>query len=182
MMRTKHLAAAVVATALMVGGAHAQTGTMSNSTGASTSSSASMHQEGEWRASKLPGVNVYNDNNDKVGSINDVILDKSGKIAAVIIGVGGFLGVGEHYVSVPFDQLKWSNEPVRTASSSSTSTGAAPPATNVDSSSRTAATDNSRMTTGAASSTSSNNEWYPDHAVMSGATKDKLKGMPEFKY
>ena len=67
----------------------------------------SSHKEGEWRASKLVGVNVYNDANEKIGDINDVILDKSGKVENVILGVGGFLGMGEHYVAVAYDKLKW---------------------------------------------------------------------------
>src|SRR6476620_6621932 len=47
----------------------------------------------QWRASKLVGVNVYNQNNDKIGDISEVIVDKSGKADAVVIGVGGFLGI-----------------------------------------------------------------------------------------
>jgi hypothetical protein len=178
MMITKHLAAAVVTTALMIGGASAQSNSMSNSSAAATAAQA--HQEGEWRASKLVGVNVYNDSNDKIGDINDVILDKSGKAAMVILGVGGFLGMGEHYVAVPFEKLKWSNEPVR-ASTASNSSGTAP-ATNVDSNSRTAS-ENTRATTGNAttSNTRAKDEWYPDHAVLN-ATKDQLKSMPQFKY
>ena len=45
-----------------------------------------MHREGEWRASKLVGVNVYNEANEKIGDINEVIRDKSGKTANVILG------------------------------------------------------------------------------------------------
>ena len=170
-MSVKHLAAAAAVTAaMMVGGAYAQTGNMNSP--ATTTSAA--HLQGDWRASKLAGVDVYNEANDKIGSISDVILDRNGKVAAVILGVGGFLGVGEHYVSVNFDQLKWSNEPVRTSS--------AAPATNVDSRSRTAADNNPRVTTGAAgSSTASKDKWYPDHAVLN-ATKEQLKAMPQFEY
>lgn len=140
-----------------------------------------MHQEGDWRASKLAGVNVYNDSNDKIGSIDDVILDQSGKVAAVVLGVGGFLGVGEHYVAVSFDKLRWSNAPVRSTSASNTSA----PATNVDSTARTAAENNSRATVGAANqprtAANADDKWYPDHAVFN-ATKDQLKAMPEFRY
>jgi hypothetical protein len=81
---------------------------------------------------------------------------------------------------VPFDKIKFSNEPVKTTSASSGSTGAGGSAS-------------SGMTTGAATSGGSAggaagaalakpNPWYPDHAVMSGASKDQLKAMPEFKY
>jgi sporulation protein YlmC with PRC-barrel domain len=141
-----------------------------------------MHKEGEWRASKLVGVNVYNEANEKIGDINEVILDKSGKVANVILGVGGFLGMGEHYVAVAFEKLKWVNEPARTASTSTAP--ANKPATNVDSNDRTAADGTARTTTGAATTTATrvaNENWYPDHA-MYNATKDQLKAMPQFMY
>jgi PRC-barrel domain len=89
-------------------------------------------------------VSVYNDSNEKIGDINDVILDKSGKATNVILGVGGFLGMGEHYVAVTFD-LKWVDQPVRTTTSS-TSTAPA---------SGTATMDNARTTTGSATTTTS---------------------------
>ena len=60
----------------------------------------------------MVGLNIYNDKNESVGSINDLLTDKSGNIKAVVIGVGGFLGVGEHLVAVPFDKIKFVSEPV----------------------------------------------------------------------
>jgi len=163
-MINKMLATALLTTALMTGMASAQ-----NATTKADATATTMHKEGEWRASKLVGVNVYNEGNEKIGDINDVILDKSGKAEHVIIGVGGFLGMGEHYVAIAFDKLKWVNEPARTASA---------PAANTDAATRT--------TTGAATTTTTtrgaNDNWYPDHVVLSGATKDQLKAMPQFKY
>jgi hypothetical protein len=125
-------------------------------------------------------VNVYNEANEKIGDINEVILDKSGKVANVVLGVGGFLGMGEHYVAVAFDQLKWVNEPARTASTAPANM----PATNVDSNARTASDGTARATTGAATANTTraaNENWYPDHVVYNG-TKDQLKAMPQFKY
>jgi sporulation protein YlmC with PRC-barrel domain len=120
-----------------------------------------------WRASKLIGLNVYNDQNEKLGDISEVLLDKSGKVDGIVIGVGGFLGMGKHDILVQMDKLKFVNEPVRTSSTTSTTTGsAARPAT-------------SSSTTSASSTTS---KWYPDHAVLSGATKESLKSMAEFKF
>ena len=49
---------------------------------------------------------VYDNRDNKIGDVNDLLLDKSGKISAVIVGVGGFLGVGEKNVAVPFSSLK----------------------------------------------------------------------------
>jgi len=169
------IAIALISTALLMGSAFAQTTTSKSDTPAATAA-----KDG-WRGSKLSGVDVYNEQNEKIGDISDVILDKSGKASAVIIGVGGFLGLGEHLVSVPFDKVKWVNEPVR-STTASTTTSDRPAATNPD----TTRPDSSRTTTGTATTTTtatraSNDNWYPDHAVFS-ATKDQLKQMPEFKY
>jgi hypothetical protein len=115
-------------------------------------------------------LNVYNVINEKVGSISDLLTDKGGDIKAVVIGVGGFLGVGEHLVAVPLDKVKFVDEPVAyTGAASAPASGGARPS--------------STTTTGAATTApaAKKNPWYPDHAVFS-ATKDQLKAMPEFKY
>ena len=126
---------------------------------------APAHDANLWRASKLIGVNVYNDQNEKLGDIKEVLLDKSGKVHGVVIGVGGFLGMGEHNIMVELSKLKFVDEPVRTSANPST-TGA-----------------NQRTTTTTTTTTrTDDHKWYPDHAVLSGATKDQLKSMQEFKY
>lgn len=60
-------------------------------------------------ASALLDESVVNANNESIGDINDVMLDRNGKVAAVIVGVGGFLGMGEKDVALNFDQLKFTN-------------------------------------------------------------------------
>ena len=49
---------------------------------------------------------VYDNQDNKVGDVNDLLVDKDGKIGAAIVGVGGFLGAGEKNVGVPFNALK----------------------------------------------------------------------------
>jgi hypothetical protein len=93
------------------------------------------------------------------------------KVYGVVIGVGGFLGMGQHDIKVEMSKLKFVDEPVRTPSSSTSPGGTTGSAT---------APANRPAATTASSPTK--NKWYPDHAVLSGATKDSLKGMPEFKY
>lgn len=171
-MNTKFLAATLLSTALLTGVASAQTATTT-----SDKPSVSVNRSGEWRASKLAGVDVYNEANEKIGDINDVILDKSGKVANVILGVGGFLGMGEHYVAVSYDKLKWVNEPVRSSSAANTTA----PATKVDSNARTASDGTATSTTTGTATARSANAWYPDHVVLN-ATKDQLKAMPQFSY
>ena len=121
--------------------------------------------KGQWQASKLIHMNVYNDQNEKIGDIKELMIDKSGKIDAVAVAVGGFLGMGEHDVAIKFEQLKWVNTPV-----SSTTSSADRPAATTGS--------NTASNSGSAPRTAST---YPDHAVVS-ATKDQLKAMPQFDY
>jgi hypothetical protein len=59
----------------------------------------------EWRGSKLIGASVYGPDNASIGEINDVVLASDGKINAVVIGVGGFLGVGQKDVAIPFNAI-----------------------------------------------------------------------------
>jgi sporulation protein YlmC with PRC-barrel domain len=64
------------------------------------------HQADEMRASKLIGTKVVNAANETIGDINEVILGKDGKVAAVVLGVGGFLGMGEREVAVDFNSIR----------------------------------------------------------------------------
>jgi len=68
-------------------------------------------QATDMRASYLIGTNVTNMQNETVGEINDLVLDKDGKVAAVIIGVGGFLGIGEREVALDYKSLNLKYDP-----------------------------------------------------------------------
>jgi sporulation protein YlmC with PRC-barrel domain len=50
--------------------------------------------------------NVYDPQDNKIGSIDDMLLDNDGRVTAVLIGVGGFLGMGEKDVAVAFNSLQ----------------------------------------------------------------------------
>jgi sporulation protein YlmC with PRC-barrel domain len=65
----------------------------------------------EWRGSKLIGSSVYGPDNKSIGEIDDVIVASNGQIKAVVVGVGGFLGVGQKDVAVPFNSLNVSRKP-----------------------------------------------------------------------
>lgn len=54
----------------------------------------------EMFSSKLKGLNVYNQKDEKVGEITDLAIGKGEQVQAMILSVGGFLGMGEHYVAV----------------------------------------------------------------------------------
>ena len=172
-MFAKYVTAGLVGSALLATVAFAQqtTPTATGDKPAMTPSTASDTSfQGNWRASKVVGLSVYNEKNESLGSINDLLMDKSGNIKAVVVGVGGFLGVGEHLVAIPLDKIKFVNEPVAyTGQAGGPNSPGSRPA--------------SSTTTGAATTSSAPaatagkpNPWYPDHAVFS-ATKEELKAI-----
>jgi sporulation protein YlmC with PRC-barrel domain len=168
-MRTRYFVSGILAAALLSSTALAQTSTAPRAPAATSTEVSTMANH--WRASKLIGVNVYNEQNEKLGGISEVILDPSGKVTGYVVGVGGFLGMGEHDILVEPSKIKFVNEPVRT----SANTPATTPATNPPAAGAPTNTRNVSSTRAA------NEKWYPDHGVMSG-TKDQLKAMQAFKY
>ena len=71
-------------------------------------------QPDQWQASNLEGLDVYSSNNgDKIRDIGELILDCSGKVQAVVIGVGGYLGIGKRAIAVPFGQIRFRERTTR---------------------------------------------------------------------
>jgi sporulation protein YlmC with PRC-barrel domain len=84
-----------------------------------------------WSAKKkILGKDVYNDKNEKIGVVDDLIITPDRSLSYAIIGAGGFLGIGKHDVAIPVGQFKEDKGKI----------------------------------------------------VLSGASKDALKGMPKFEY
>jgi len=123
----------------------------------------------QWRASKLIGLNVYNDSSEKIGDISELIVDRDGKLEAVVVGVGGFLGLGEHDVAIPYSQISWVDRPVTPSSTSTTPTTGA--------GSRTLGGQRGTF----ADRSSEDPRSYPDHGVLN-MTKDQLKAAPAFAF
>jgi hypothetical protein len=118
-----------------------------------------------WRASKLDGVAIYNEQNEKIGDISDVLIDRTGTVRAVVIGVGGFLGLGERNVAVSFDSLRWQLNPSSQANAAASNRSPG-------------------MTTGTNQAGNSDDveRDYPAKVVLPGASKEQLKNAPEFRY
>lgn len=73
---------------------------------AETKDAALVQTPGDVATSKLVGSTVHNTTNETIGEVDDVIIAPSGSVTAVIIGVGGFLGVNEKKVAMPYSALK----------------------------------------------------------------------------
>jgi hypothetical protein len=226
-MLKKHMAACLVASAFMTMPVLAQTSTSpgaaqpatgssggASSSGASTSGSASGHfitqqQQNQWRASKLIGVNVYGSDNERIGDVNEVLVDRQGNADAVVVGVGGFLGIGEKNVALPFNAFEWQMEDTRrtasTSGSGSSSSGSsaprstsstansgdvastAPAGTTATTGSGTGASGTTASTSSAGGSSSGSSRssnadrGYPDHAVLRMSKAD-IQNAPTFRY
>src|SRR5262245_26328339 len=63
---------------------------------------------GEWLVSRLHGQSVTGADGELIGDINDLLFDRGGRVTGAVLGIGGFLGVGERNVAVPFEALVFS--------------------------------------------------------------------------
>lgn len=95
---------------------------------ASTETFVTIPASGAWRVSDLQGKTVYSIDGSNIGDINDVLVSQNGSVSAVIVGVGGFLGIGEKNVAVNLNALQMAPSQMTgatgTASSTDSSTSA----------------------------------------------------------
>src|SRR5215471_5173180 len=110
MLKTFMISAAV--SALMVSGALAQADKPADS-----AKFISSQSQDQWVFSKFKGTDVLGPDNAHIGNVNDMLFDKQGKILGLIVGVGGFLGIGEKNVAI--DMSAFQPVPYDTGSSSS---------------------------------------------------------------
>ena len=195
-MLKQHMAAYLIAVTFVAGPAVAQTSTAPANpppTPAPTAQSPASAMPGgasgqfvteqpltQWRASKLVGVDVYGTDDAKIGDIREVLLNRDGNAETVVIGVGGFLGIGEKDVAVPFKTLEWVIEPRATVTSPVTGpTGTALPGAVAPGTTATGPTTGTTARTGSAVVAASRG--YPDHVVLR-MTKADLQNAPTFRY
>lgn len=60
--------------------------------------------------SKIMGESVYNESDEKIGDVTDVVLTSDGQAVYFVIGAGGFLGMGQHDVAIPFKEIQRNND------------------------------------------------------------------------
>lgn len=126
-----------------------------------------MAKPDQMMGADLRGARVYGANNENVGDIRDILLERDGRVAALIVGVGGFLGIGEKSVALPFDAFEF-----MAAGSATASSGAA----------RDPATTGSTPATrdSAAPARSSMGTMKPERIVLRNMTKADLEAAPTF--
>ena len=175
----------------------ASSGSQSSSTmaqaGANNGQFMTQMQPNQMMASDLIGTKVISANNESIGDINDVIVDRNGQAVAAVVGVGGFLGIGEKNVAVPFNALQFAsraqvnamnnaakNANAANAGNSGTMTNSG---NNVSATGSTAmnnnnvnATGSTNTSSGAAANASSNE---PERVILN-MTKAELQAAPKF--
>lgn len=177
--------------------------TTMGSSSTDTSSSSTMAQSGgqsgmqgqfmtqmqaeQVMASKLIGTTVVGANNESIGDVNDVILDRNGQVMAVVVGVGGFLGIGEKDVAVPFKSLEFASRNQASASNGG-ATGSNAGSNNVTSTGSTAggaptnrSTASTGNTGGNGASTSADSAMNTPDRIMLRMTKAELQSAPAFR-
>jgi len=121
------------------------------------------------RATTLIGSSVYGSDNKSIGEISDIVLDKESGARVVLIDVGGFLGIGEKTVAIPFKDLKFTvaaNPPPATTNTTTDNTAATSPTV-----------DNTTANNTAAPADNTNMAAAPEITV--GMTKDQLEQLPK---
>lgn len=63
-----------------------------------------------YRASRMIGTTVLNDKNEKIGTVDDLIVSPNDQVLFAVLSVGGFLGINRRLVAVPYSELKVDNE------------------------------------------------------------------------
>jgi sporulation protein YlmC with PRC-barrel domain len=104
MLRKLALSASVLALAGSL--AVAQAETMRNSSSGRSAAAPSSLSTMHWLASDIYKADVYDNAEDKIGVVTDLIVDNSGTVTTAVVSVGGLLGVGKKDVAVPFKDLK----------------------------------------------------------------------------
>jgi sporulation protein YlmC with PRC-barrel domain len=150
-------------------------------------------QEGQ-RSSRIVGTTVYNDRDERIGTVDDLIVGQDGRISEAVLSVGGFLGLGAKLVAVPYDQLRFEQPEPRGAdriADGSTLAGTpAVPDPRAEARWRTDPSASAAAPVGPAPQTGGGPGTAPSVArptasarlMLPGATQDTLKSLPEFTY
>jgi sporulation protein YlmC with PRC-barrel domain len=125
-----------------------------------------MPSPNQMMGADLRGANVYTANNESIGDIKDIVLTRDGNVDAVIVGVGGFLGIGEKNVAIPFRAIEISEN----RDANMASTGAREPATT-----------GSTATTTTSTTANTQGTIKPQRIVLRNMTKAELEAAPAFR-
>jgi sporulation protein YlmC with PRC-barrel domain len=141
-------------------------------------------QPGQMMGSDLRGTTIYGANNENIGEIDDILIDRQGQVVAVIVGVGGFLGIGEKDVAIPFQSLDIVNAQVTAGARAPLTTGTTPGVRATDQERQRATAEQAgepRTAPGTRTTADEQGTMRPERIVLRGMTKADLEAAPEFR-
>lgn len=128
---------------------------------------------GGWRSSQIAGATVYNDRDERIGSVDDLIVGQDGRISEAVLSVGGFLGIGAKLVAVPYERLRFEERSDdRTTTGGPAGTVTVPPVAPIG----------TPATPGVPAAAPPARPAVTTRVVLPGATRDSLNAQPEFRY
>lgn len=129
-----------------------------------------------WRASQLIGATVHNDQGNTVGTVDDLLISSDGSIQDAVLSVGGFLGITNKLVEVPFDQMRFVPAKDNPASQGAPGTPTAP-------SNSTNTSSDSSSNPGSGSTQPTTSAQNGDYGlVLPNATRSSLQSQAAFSY
>jgi hypothetical protein len=123
---------------------------------------------GGWRSSRIVGASVYNDHDERIGTVDDLIVGQDGRISEAVLSVGGFLRIGAKLVAVPYDQLRFEEQ-----TGTPTSDVNAPPVARIGTPTIPGVPANAPPPA---------RQVITTRVVLPGATQESLTARPEFNY
>lgn len=150
-----------------------QSGSAPVTTGADT-----MQHADEYLGEDIIGARVHNQQGENIGSVTNLVIDKDGQVKSAILSVGGFLGIGDKHVAVPWKEIQVrSDKAVRNATRTDTTAPSARPSQSSGSASN-GATGTGMQTTAPANSAA---DAARNPYLVVNMTKDQLRQAPAFK-
>jgi hypothetical protein len=127
---------------------------------------------GEWRSSQIVGADVYNDHDERIGSVDELLVGEDGRVAEVVLSVDGFLGIGAKLVAVPYSQLRFEEHAeIQTTTGGPAGTITVPPVAPA-----------APAAPGVPAAAPPPRPVATTRLVLPGATRDSLRALPEFRY
>ena len=165
-------------------GANPNATTGANTTAGSTTAAGggfvTQREPGMYRASELIGKDVRGGNNEDIGEVGDILIDRNGQVRAVVLDIGGFLGIGETHVAIPMQQVQLrpnqqNAATTGTVGNTTVTTGSTATTAGQSTTARTGTDQNPSNTAAGPGTTGA------DVIVVLMMTKDQLQNAPKFE-
>ncbi|MBM1172800.1 PRC-barrel domain-containing protein [Microvirga arabica] len=166
---------------------NATTGANTGNANMAGGSFMTQREPGMYSASEIIGKDVLGANNEDIGEIGDVLIDRSGQVRAVVVDVGGFLGIGETHVAIPMQQVQMRSNQQNAGTTGTAGTTAGNTTGSTGTTATTGTTGTAGQNTAAGTNNSQNqaaagaNSGAADMVIVVMTTKEQLQNAPKFE-